>query len=104
MNDSAISPDVLANAIQDQDEFQLIDIRDDVSYAQGTITNALHVVTPDIAQASSNWDKSKWVVVLDDGRGKAREIVRQLRTAGFRLSVYLKGGYPAWMSTMAAGK
>jgi rhodanese-related sulfurtransferase len=109
LGDTAIPLDVLANAIQDQDEFQLLDIRDAVSYAQGTITNAVHVVSPDVVspnvgQAWSNWDKNKWVVVLDDGRGAARETVRQLRAAGFRLSAYLKGGYPAWMSTKAASK
>ena len=109
LDDAAIPLDVLANAIQDQDEFQLLDIRDAVSYAQGTITNAVHlvspnVVSPNVDQTWSNWDKNKWVVVLDDGRGGARGIVRQLRAAGFRLSVYLKGGYPAWLSSTAAGK
>ena len=79
----------------DQNEYQIIDIRDENEIAHGAITGAI-TVRPEEIEGCERIDFSKKLVICCS-RGKySLEVAEQLREKGFD-AVSLAGGYVAWL-------
>lgn len=92
---SAITARHLMQAIRDQDDFMLVDVRGPDAFQSGHAQGAINVSPRDLDAASASWTKSKWVVVYDDGRGLAQAALSTLHRSGFTAVGYVRGGYPA---------
>lgn len=92
---SAIPARQLLQAIKDQDEFLLVDVRSPDAFQAGHAQGAINVSLRDLPSVSTSWTKSKWVVVYDDGRGLAQAALSTLQRAGFASVGYVRGGYAA---------
>ena len=98
---SAISARQLLQAINDQDDFLLVDVRSPEAFLAGHAQGAINVSPRDVSTANTSWTKSKWVVVYDDGRGLAQAIMSLLHRDGFASVGYVRGGYQAVVAEMA---
>lgn len=92
---SAIPVRQLLQAINDQDDFLLVDVRSPDAFRAGHAQAAINVSLRDITTASTSWTKSKWIVVYDDGRGPVQAAMSALYRAGFTSVGYVRGGYTA---------
>lgn len=92
---SAITARHLMQAIRDQDDFVLVDVRSPDVFQKGHTQGAINVSMRDLDATSASWTKSKWIVVYDDGRGLAQAALSSLYRLGFTAVGYVRGGYPA---------
>lgn len=92
---STITARHLMQAIQDQDDFVLVDVRSPDVFQNGHAQGAINASIRDLDATSASWAKSKWVVVYDDGRGLAQAALSTLYRLGFIAVGYVRGGYPA---------
>jgi rhodanese-related sulfurtransferase len=98
---SAIPARQLLQAINDQEEFVLVDVRSPEAYLAGHVQGAINVSPRDVSTASTSWAKIKWIVVYDDGRGLAQSVMSSLHRAGFASVGYVRGGYQATVAETA---
>lgn len=81
--------------VLDKNDYQIIDIRDEIEVSHGAIPGAL-AMRPEDIEISENTDRSKKLVICCS-RGKySVEVAENLREKGFD-AVSLEGGYAAWL-------
>ena len=79
----------------DKNDYQIIDIRDEIEVSHGAIPGAL-AMRPEDIEIRENTDRSKKLVICCS-RGKySVEVAENLREKGFD-AVSLEGGYAAWL-------
>lgn len=105
-----ISPQILSEAIKDDVDMQIIDLR---SAPTGVTPQKSTSSTVAIASFSSKavnllphqleaelpkMSKLRWTVLVDDGNRVAQPIADRMFQQGYHLVCILDGGYPAWIS------
>ena len=81
--------------VLDKNDYQIIDIRDEIEVSHGAIPGAL-AMRPEDIEIRENTDRSKKLVICCT-RGKySVEVAENLREKGFD-AVSLEGGYAAWL-------
>ena len=77
----------------DQNNYQIIDIRDDIEVSHGAVPGAV-VLRPEEIAASEETDRSKKLVICCSRGKNSVEVAEDLREQGFD-AVSLEGGYSA---------
>ncbi|GIO24956.1 rhodanese-like domain-containing protein [Oceanobacillus sp. J11TS1] len=89
-----LSPEEV-DAIKENDNIQLIDVREDEEVAQGMIENSLHIPLGDIPNEYQNLDKEKeYVIICRSGR-RSYNAAAFLQDQGFQVSS-MSGGMLDW--------
>lgn len=95
-----VSPKVLSDAIKDNEDILIIDLRDNSTQKDIKnnlfMGNSIHLLPHQVKEELKNISKLRWTVLVDDGYGVARVQAEELRNAGYVLVGVLDGGYPAW--------
>lgn len=95
----SISPAVLASAIADEADLQLVDLRGPASGADApSIGPARRLLPHEFDEALPQFSKRRWLVLVDDGHGAAEAWAHEAFSRGYRLVAVLQGGYPAWVA------
>lgn len=79
----------------DQNDYQIIDIRDAIEVSHGAIPGAVSLPPEEIA-ASEKTDREKKLVICCSRGKNSVEVAESLREQGFD-AVSLEGGYAAWL-------
>lgn len=79
----------------DQNDYQIIDIRDAIEVSHGAIPGAVSLRPEEIA-ASEKTDRAKKLVICCSRGKNSVEVAESLREQGFD-AVSLEGGYAAWL-------
>lgn len=79
----------------DQNDYQIIDIRDAIEVSHGAIPGAVSLPPEEIA-ASEKTDRAKKLVICCSRGKNSVEVAESLREQGFD-AVSLEGGYAAWL-------
>lgn len=79
----------------DQNNYQIIDIRDEIEVSHGAIPGAVSLQPEEIA-ASEKTDRAKKLVICCSRGKNSVEVAESLREQGFD-AVSLEGGYAAWL-------
>ena len=94
-----LTPQQLAQAIRDEVDIQIIDLRPLLSAEQQGITefaDSLRILPDQLSAESRKLSKKRWTVVVDGAGAISRNAAEELQVQGFRLAGYLAGGYSAW--------
>lgn len=95
-----VSPKSLSEAIKDNEDILIIDLRDNSTQKDIKnnlfMGNSVHLLPHQVKQELKNISKLRWTVLVDDGYGVASAQAEELRNAGYVLVAVLTGGYPAW--------
>ncbi len=106
----AITPRALSEAIKDGVDMQVIDLRprpprpprppDNAATASeiSPFPQALNLFPHQLNEAVAEFSRNRWLVLIDDGDGMAKQLAEQLFHQGFFLAGFLEGGYPAWVA------
>ncbi|WP_339233551.1 rhodanese-like domain-containing protein [Oceanobacillus sp. FSL W7-1281] len=83
------------DTIRENDNIQLIDVREDEEVAQGIIENALHIPLGDIPAAYEELDRDKeYIMICRSGR-RSHNATAFLQEQGFNVS-NMSGGMLEW--------
>lgn len=95
-----ISARELAQAIADEVDIQLVDLRgSSIEDPLPSISpRALRLFPHEFEEALSELSKRRWLVLIDDGHGLARIFAQDAFSRGYLLTTVLEGGYPAWIA------
>lgn len=94
--EETIMYDVLPEAINEQQEYVIWDIRDEMSYAYGHLPEAVSVPEETIEERLQDFPRDRKLLVYCKRGEKSVDVVEMLRGRG--LDAYnLQGGYLAWL-------
>ncbi|MDR1529859.1 MAG: hypothetical protein LBS40_05620 [Burkholderiales bacterium] len=108
-----VTPKELSEAIKDEVDLQIIDLRppekpalastsafksDPQKSAGYPFPKALSLMPHQIESALPEISKKRWLIIIDDGHHEAQIIADQLFQQKFMLIGILDGGYPAWVT------
>ncbi|MCT1904580.1 rhodanese-like domain-containing protein [Oceanobacillus sojae] len=89
-----LSPEEV-ETIKENDNIQLIDVREDEEVAQGIIENALHIPLGDITDVYTDLDKEKeYIMICRSGR-RSYNAAAFLQEQGFKV-MNMSGGMLNW--------
>lgn len=98
---SVITPRELAEALADEVDVQIVDLRgaaDDVG-TSSVSADALRLLPHEFESALPELSRRRWLVLVDDGHGVANAFADLAFARGYVLVAVLEGGYPAWIKT-----
>ncbi len=84
--------------IQNQ-EAQLIDIRDQESFERGHIANTFHLTQGNLIQLLDQFDYSTPLIVMCYHGVSSRQVAQYLLSQGFEEIYNLEGGFCAWQAS-----
>ena len=95
-----ITPKQLSEAIKDNVDLQIIDLRpvDPVGNTVSPFPNALRWMPREVLKNMSKLSKEKWTVLVGIAGEDAQPIAYELFQQGHVLTTVLEGGYPAWVN------
>ncbi|MDR6842168.1 rhodanese-like domain-containing protein [Pseudoxanthomonas sacheonensis] len=95
-----LTPRQLSQAMRDEVDLQIIDLRPSSGEQQGIVefANSLRVLPDQLSAESKKLSQQRWTVVVDGAGGMSRNAAGELKRQGFRLATYLAGGYSAWVA------
>lgn len=76
----------------------IADVRDDESYHEGHIDNAIHLSMPALQEFCDSADKSKPIIVYCYHGISSQSVAQHLVDHGFSEVYSLIGGYEAWVN------
>jgi rhodanese-related sulfurtransferase len=91
-----ISAEQLQHRLQNQEDFVLLDVREDNEFAHACITGSLHIPLRQLPQAISQLDASRDLVVLCHHGVRSQQACLFLEQYGFERLYNLRGGIDAW--------
>lgn len=96
-----ISPKQLSEAIKDDTDLQILDLRPVIpeETKESTFPNALRLMPHEVMQNSTKLSKDKWLVLVGIDGQDANLIAFDLFQKGFVLTTVLEGGYQAWVGS-----
>lgn len=93
-----IEPDVVKQALLNQQKIQLIDVRQPAEYEQAHIPMALNIALPDLNQNLARLDKESVIVTIcNKGGGRSAEAADILKALGLN-AIWLCGGTSKWLA------
>lgn len=95
MNYKNISLEQAHQLIQNE-EVNIVDIRDPASFMAGSIPNAINVSDYNVEEFVSTTDKSKPLLVLCYHGNSSKNAAEYFYSRGFTHSYSINGGYEAW--------
>ena len=81
---------------QEDQNIQILDVREDTERNHAKIQGTLHIKLTEIASRCSELDKDKNIFVMCHTGTRSQTVVKWLKTKGFKNSVNVLGGIDAW--------
>lgn len=85
-----------AISLINQQQAQVLDIRDKADFKAGHITGAIHVSTETLSEKQTSLDKNKPIIVVCKLGQSACTAAQTLKKQGYTQVVVLAGGITAW--------
>ena len=101
-NYASISSADLLKKINSDEDFEILDIRDQDSFLLGHILGSQNINAESLAQNISSLDKNKQYYIVDDMGFTApeRDMISTLIKEGFKNIAYLEGGMYNWINEL----
>lgn len=93
---SPVTAAELRRALDQLDDFTIIDLRSKQDYEAGHIQRAVSAMPHELDQLYKRLSKDKWAVFYDQGGRGVESMVTEAVKKGVRHCGYLVGGYDAW--------
>ena len=93
-----------AVALMENENAQVVDIRDPASYASGRIVGAVHISNENIGEFLQQADKSRPLIVCCYHGNSSKGAADYLANQGFDQSYSLDGGFTAWQQAGLAAE
>jgi len=84
---------------EDQDRFQVLDVRSDAEYADGHLANARHIYLPDVSDQLGKLDSDRSVATFCGSGYRANIAASILKQAGFEAVYNVIGSMKAWSAS-----
>lgn len=88
--------DALYQAMQNKDDYVLVDVREPDEWAEGIIDGSLLVSLGDVDDASENWDKDKTYYLFCRIGGRSLKACHALSKKGFSNLTNIAQGMLGW--------
>lgn len=79
-----------------RDKALVIDLRGEAEFKRGHVTKARNIPADQMAKAVKTLDKTRPVVLVDQGGDVSRYVSRLMKGMGFETVYVLEGGLDAW--------
>jgi len=93
---STLTPGELRDALAQDKDLQLIDVRSPGEFGGGHLQGAKNIPLDQIAARLGELNKDKSLVVYCRSGHRSAMALNRLRSAGFRLAKHMGGGIMAW--------
>ena len=81
---------------QEDQNIQILDVREDTERTHAKIQGTFHITLTEIASRCSDLDTDKYIFVMCHTGTRSQTVVKWLKTKGFKNSVNVLGGIDAW--------